>query len=87
MATRANTSFDPSCDRSDKSTGQDPGAAAGPGQSRPETAALLSASRAVLEYRGFEEAAHAIFDAAKTLIGATAGYIALLDADKACRVS
>lgn len=48
---------------------------------RAETAALLKGCRAVLEYREFEDAARAIFDACRGLIGATAGYVALLSAD------
>jgi PAS domain S-box-containing protein len=43
-----------------------------------EVAALFEASRAILEYLGFHEASRAIFNAAKKVIGATAGYIALL---------
>jgi len=43
-----------------------------------EVAALLEASRAVLENRDFTDAARAIFDSCKALIGAVAGYIALL---------
>jgi PAS domain S-box-containing protein len=46
-----------------------------------EIAALWSATRAVLEFHDFTEIAQSIFDAAKDLIGATAGYVALLSAD------
>ena len=46
-----------------------------------ETAALLVASRAILQQHTFADAARAIFDACKGLIGATAGYIALLSED------
>jgi PAS domain S-box-containing protein len=42
---------------------------------------LLRASRAVLEYHDFNVAARTIFDAAKELTGATAGYVALLAPD------
>ena len=52
------------------------------GPSRPdtplaETAALLTAARAIFGHRRFEDAAQAIFDSAKELLGATAGYVAL----------
>jgi signal transduction histidine kinase len=46
-----------------------------------EASALLASSRAVLEFPEFEAAERAIFDACKKLIGATAGYIALLSDD------
>ncbi|MDI6858365.1 MAG: ATP-binding protein [Dehalococcoidia bacterium] len=46
-----------------------------------EVAALLEASRAVLRYSTFEEAAGAIFEQCRQLIGATAGYIALVTPD------
>ncbi|MFZ5570303.1 MAG: PAS domain-containing protein [Thermodesulfobacteriota bacterium] len=48
-----------------------------------ETEALLACSRAILEYRDFKKAARCIFDAARELIGATAGYVALLSPDGA----
>jgi len=44
-----------------------------------ELDALLSASKAILEQRGFKATARSIFDSCKELIGATAGYVALLD--------
>jgi PAS domain S-box-containing protein len=47
-----------------------------------EISALLEGSRAVLEHRGLPDAARAIFDSCKNLIGATGGYIALLSADE-----
>ena len=47
------------------------------------TTALLTCSRAVLEYSDFKKASRNIFDAAKELIGATAGYVALLSPDGA----
>lgn len=47
-------------------------------QRRAEISALLEASRAVLENRKFKDAARAIFDSCKNLIGANAGYVALL---------
>jgi hypothetical protein len=43
-----------------------------------EIAALFEASRSILEYRHFHEAAQTIFEAAKKVMGATAGYVALL---------
>ncbi|MGA2315299.1 MAG: PAS domain S-box protein [Thermodesulfobacteriota bacterium] len=50
-------------------------------QRRAEISALLEASRAVLENRKFKDAARAIFDSCKNLIGANAGYVALLTKD------
>ncbi len=44
-----------------------------------ELDALFSASKVILEQRGFEATARSIFDSCKELIGATAGYVALLD--------
>jgi len=49
--------------------------------SRVETEALLGAARAVLEHREFVPAAESIFEACKNLIGAAAGYVALLSPD------
>jgi PAS domain S-box-containing protein len=46
-----------------------------------EVSALLKGSRAVLEYREFNDAAREIFDVCKSIIGAAAGYIALLSHD------
>ena len=46
-----------------------------------EISALLRASRAVLQNKEFQDSARAIFDACKELIGATAGYVALLSKD------
>jgi PAS domain S-box-containing protein len=43
-----------------------------------EISALLKSSKAVLQNKEFANSARAIFDAAKELIGATAGYVALL---------
>ncbi len=43
-----------------------------------EVSALLKASKAVLQNNEFQISARAIFDACKELIGATAGYVALL---------
>ena len=43
-----------------------------------EVSALLKSSKAVLQNKEFPDSARAIFDAAKELIGATAGYVALL---------
>ncbi|MFA6001183.1 MAG: SpoIIE family protein phosphatase [Thermoleophilia bacterium] len=47
-------------------------------QRSAETAALLAASRAMLEYQEFKDAARSLFDYCKDLIGATSGYVALL---------
>ncbi|MGD8625316.1 MAG: ATP-binding protein, partial [Anaerolineae bacterium] len=46
---------------------------------RAEMSALLGATRAVLEHRDFVHIARAIFDACRNVIGATAGYVALLN--------
>ncbi len=43
-----------------------------------EISALLKSSKAVLQNKEFPDSARAIFDAARELIGATAGYVALL---------
>lgn len=43
-----------------------------------ELRAIMSGSRAVLAQKGFAEAARAIFDHCRDLIGATSGYVALL---------
>jgi PAS domain S-box-containing protein len=50
-------------------------------QRQAEISSLLGASSAVLEYREFTGAAKAIFDSCKSLIGAAAGYVALLSKD------
>ncbi|QWR76020.1 PAS domain S-box protein [Candidatus Magnetomonas plexicatena] len=46
-----------------------------------ETEALLKGTRAVLEYKNFAESARKIFDVCKDIVGATAGYVALLTPD------
>ncbi len=46
-----------------------------------ELAALLDGARSVLEFKGFEEAARAIFDACKLQTGAAAGFVELFSAD------
>ncbi|MGD0449521.1 MAG: PAS domain S-box protein [Candidatus Bathyarchaeia archaeon] len=46
-----------------------------------EVSALLKASKAVLQNQEFQVSARAIFDACKELIGAKAGYVALLSDD------
>lgn len=50
-------------------------------QRRLETSALLAAARAVIEYQEFEQAARAIFNISRDLIGAASGYVALLSSD------
>lgn len=50
-------------------------------QRSAETAGLLAASRAVLEFQDFKAAARSIFDSCKNLIGASSGYVALLSDD------
>jgi PAS domain S-box-containing protein len=51
-------------------------------QHEAEVSALLKGSRAVLQYREFKDAARVIFDSCKNLIGATAGYVALLNKEE-----
>ena len=46
-----------------------------------EVAAFLESAKAVLKYQDFEEAAQAIYDSCKKLIGGTVGYVALKSAD------
>lgn len=46
-----------------------------------EISALLIASRAVLQHRAFKDSARSIFNVCKELLGATAGYVALLSND------
>ncbi len=50
-------------------------------RSGSEISALLKAARAVLKNKEFQDSARAIFDACKDLVGATAGYVALLSDD------
>ena len=50
-------------------------------QSESEISALLRSSRTVLQNKEFPDSARAIFDACKELLGATAGYVALLSDD------
>jgi len=50
-------------------------------QRQLEVSALLDASRAVLQHTEFKDAARSIFDSCKELVGATAGYVALLSED------
>jgi|GEM_PF-2738957 len=47
-----------------------------------ELLALFEASRAMVELRGFDHIARFIFDSCKKLVGATAGYVALLSKDE-----
>lgn len=51
------------------------------GRRKKERDALMKGSRAVLAQNGFEDAARAIFDYCKDLIGASSGYVALLSDD------
>ena len=44
-----------------------------------EVSALLEASKAVLRHKSFKKASRSIFNSCKMLIGATAGYVALLN--------
>ncbi len=50
-------------------------------QREAELHSLLLASRAVLKYSSFQKSARAIFDQAKQITRATAGYVALLSED------
>jgi PAS domain S-box-containing protein len=50
-------------------------------QRQREISALLESARAVLAYGDFEETARSIFDSCKDLLGARAGYVALLTED------
>lgn len=50
-------------------------------QREKEVAALLNASRAVLKYDNYADAAAVIFDSCKEVIGAASGYIALVRHD------
>jgi PAS domain S-box-containing protein len=50
-------------------------------QQAKEVAALLESSQAVLQYREFKDSAKSIFNSCKNLIGASAGYVALLTPD------
>ncbi|MGD9181741.1 MAG: PAS domain S-box protein [Desulfobacterales bacterium] len=50
-------------------------------QQAKEVAALLESSRAVLQYREFKDSAESLFNSCKNLIGASAGYVALLAKD------
>lgn len=52
-----------------------------PPQTSSEISAILEATRSILKYRTFQDAAQSIFDYCKNLIGATAGYVALLSVD------
>jgi len=51
-------------------------------QRQAQVSALLRGSRVILESRDFKEAAPSIFDACKTLLGASGGYISLLTEDE-----
>jgi len=55
------------------------GALTGAHRHQAETAALLEASRAVMEHQTFAAAARAIFDHSREIIGAPGGYISLTD--------
>ena len=50
-------------------------------QQAKEVSSLLESSRAVLQYREFKDSAKSIFNSCKNLIGASAGYVALLTKD------
>jgi PAS domain S-box-containing protein len=52
-------------------------------QHSAEASALLESSRAILRSQKFQETAESIFRTCKNLIGATAGYVALLSSDGA----
>ena len=50
-------------------------------ESNAEIQALLECSKALLDYNTFEDTARYIFDVARKVTGATAGYVALLSSD------
>jgi PAS domain S-box-containing protein len=50
-------------------------------QRAKEVASLLDGSKAVMQHREFSDSAKSIFDSCKNLIGAKAGYVALLSRD------
>jgi len=50
-------------------------------QRESEVSALLKASRTILENQQFQQTAQSIFNCCKELVGATAGYVALLSKD------
>jgi PAS domain S-box-containing protein len=50
-------------------------------QRREEISSLLEGSRAVLQHRQFGSAARSIFDSCKNIVGAHAGYVAMLSDD------
>ena len=52
-------------------------------QRQTEITALLAGARAVMAHREFPDAARAIFDVCKEVIGAAAGYVSLLSEDAA----
>ncbi|MCF8061463.1 MAG: PAS domain-containing protein [Deltaproteobacteria bacterium] len=53
------------------------------GSLQRELSALKRAAGSVLVHQGFEEAAHALFDVCKDVVGATSGYVALSTEDGA----
>ena len=74
----------PSLSRAARRRETQPGSGDGTSEGQPrqaEVEALLEAARAVLKHREFADAARAIFDRCKALIGATAGYVALLSTE------
>ena len=50
-------------------------------QYQVEISAMLESSKAILEYKKFDDAAKSIFDNCRNLLGAAAGYMALLSKD------
>jgi len=52
-------------------------------RSHDETKSLLNGTKALLEYRHFQDSARGLFDICTAAIGATAGYVALLSEDGA----
>lgn len=51
------------------------------GHRRAEVSALMESFGAIMQYRSFQDAARSIFLACRKLLGATAGYVALLTPD------
>jgi len=74
----------PALSRAGKRPERRPGHGERASKARPtqgEVEALLESARAVLKHRAFPDAARVIFDQCKALIGATAGYVALLSSE------
>ncbi len=65
----------------DHKSAMEPDSSESAGVPQQEMSAVLEGARAVLTHQSFEQAAHAIFNTCRTLIGASSGYVALLSTD------